>query len=167
MVQLSYPNITGKTIALAVQTFVGKMMSLLFNTLSRFVIAFLPSSKHLLISWLQSPSSVILEPKKILTLQVGNLRPRPSCHKATTHSSHRGQVRRPGSPLCKWPLTHPWAQVSVLRRCCKPQLQTVSERPLNPNWIPVVQEQEEPPTEGFGPRTGDCGLDAGISVPLG
>ena len=52
MVQLSYPNITGKTIALAVQTFVGKMMSLLFNALSRFVIAFLPSSKRLLISWL-------------------------------------------------------------------------------------------------------------------
>ena len=66
MVQLSYPNITGKTIALAVQTFVGKMMSLLFNTLSRFVIAFLPSSKHLLISRLQSPSALILEPKKIV-----------------------------------------------------------------------------------------------------
>ena len=93
---------------------------------------FLPRSKRLLISWLQSPSSVILEPKKILTLQMGNLRPRPSCHKATTRSSHRGtQV-----PLfANVPLTHPWAQVSVLRRCCKPQLRTVFERPPNPNWI--------------------------------
>ena len=56
---------TGKTKALARQTFVGKVMSLLFNMLSRLVLAFLPRSKHLLISWLQSPSAVILEPKKI------------------------------------------------------------------------------------------------------
>ena len=57
---------TGKTIALTRQTFVGKVMSLLFNTLSRFVIAFLPKSKCLLISWLQSPATmVILEPQKI------------------------------------------------------------------------------------------------------
>ena len=56
---------TGKTIALTIRTFVGKVMSLFFNTLPRFVIAFLPRSKHLLISWLQSPSAVILEPKKI------------------------------------------------------------------------------------------------------
>jgi len=54
-----------KTIALTIQTFVGEVMSLIFNTLSKFVIAFLPKSKHLLISWLQSPSAVILEPKKI------------------------------------------------------------------------------------------------------
>ena len=66
MVQLSYPHLTtGKTIALTIWTIVGKEMSLLFKILSRFVIAFLPSSKHLLISWLQSLSSVILEPKKI------------------------------------------------------------------------------------------------------
>ena len=56
---------TGKTIALLRWTFVGKVMSLLFNTLSRFVIAFLPGSKNLLISWLQSPSTVILEPNKV------------------------------------------------------------------------------------------------------
>ena len=56
---------TGKTIALTKQTFVGKVMSLLFNMLSRLVITFLPSSKRLLISWLQSPSAVILEPKQI------------------------------------------------------------------------------------------------------
>ena len=66
MVQLSYPYMTtGKTIALITWTFVGKVMSLLFNMLSRFVIAFLLRSKHLLISWLQLQSSVILEPKKI------------------------------------------------------------------------------------------------------
>ena len=63
IVQLSHPYMTtGKTIALTRWTFVGKVMSLLFNTLSRLVIAFLPRNKHLLISWLQSPSSVILEP---------------------------------------------------------------------------------------------------------
>ena len=63
IVQLSYPYMTtGKTIALTRQMFAGKVMSLLFNMLSRFVIAFLPRSKRLLISWLQSPSTVILEP---------------------------------------------------------------------------------------------------------
>ena len=65
IVQLSHPYVTtGKTIALTRCTFVGKVMSLLFNMLSRLVITFLPRSKHLLISWLQSPSAVILEPKK-------------------------------------------------------------------------------------------------------
>ena len=65
-VQLSHPYMTtGKTIALTRRTFVGKVMSLLFNMLSRLVITFLPRSKHLLISWLQSPSAVILEPQKI------------------------------------------------------------------------------------------------------
>ena len=71
MVQLSHPyRTTGKTIALTRQTFVGKVMSLLFNMPSRFVIAFLPRSNHLLISWLQSPSSVILGPKKIKCVTV-------------------------------------------------------------------------------------------------
>ena len=65
MVQLSQPYMTtGKTIALTIQIFVSRVMSLLFNTLSRFVIAFLPRGKCLLISWLQSPTAVILEPKK-------------------------------------------------------------------------------------------------------
>ena len=64
-VQLSHPYMTtGKTIALTRRTFVGKIMSLLFNILSRLIITFLPRSKHLLISWLQSPSAVILEPPK-------------------------------------------------------------------------------------------------------
>ena len=61
---------TGKTIALTRQTFVGKVMSLLFNMPSRLVIVFLPRSKHILISWLQSPSAVILEPKEIKSLTV-------------------------------------------------------------------------------------------------
>ena len=66
MVQLSHPYMTtGKTIALTIWTFVNKVMSLLINMLSSFVIAFLPRSKHLLISWLQSLSTGILEPKKI------------------------------------------------------------------------------------------------------
>ena len=67
-VQLSHPHMTtGKTITLTRQTFVGKVMSLLFNMLSMLVITLLPRSKHLLISWLQSPSAVILEPKKIVS----------------------------------------------------------------------------------------------------
>ena len=66
IVRLSYLYMTtGKTIALIRQTFVGKVMSLLFNMLFRLVVTFLPRSKHLLISWLQSPSAVILEPQKI------------------------------------------------------------------------------------------------------
>ena len=66
IVQLSHPYMTtGKTIALTRRTFVGKVMPLLLNMLSRLVITFLPRSKHLLISWLQSPSAVILEPPKI------------------------------------------------------------------------------------------------------
>ena len=80
MVQLSRSYMsTGKTIALTRWTFVGKVMSLLFNMLSRLVITFLPRSKHLLISWLQSPSAVILEPKKIKSVTVSILSP-SICH---------------------------------------------------------------------------------------
>ena len=76
IVQLSHPYMTtGKTIALTRQTFVGKVMSLLFNMLSRLVITFLPRSKHLLISWLQSPYAVILEPRKIKSLSVYTVSP--------------------------------------------------------------------------------------------
>ena len=76
MVQLLHPNVTtGKTIDLTRWTFVRKVMSLLFNILSRFVIAFLPRSNHLLISWLQSPSTVILEPKKIKYVMVSTFSP--------------------------------------------------------------------------------------------
>ena len=70
---------TGKTTALTRQTFVGKVMSLLFNMLSRLVITFLPRSKHLLISWLQSPSAVILEPRKIKSVTVSTVSP-SICH---------------------------------------------------------------------------------------
>ena len=81
IVQLSHPYMTtGKTIALTRQTFVGKVMSLLFNMLSRLVIAFLPRSKHLLISWLQLPYAVILEPPKIKSGTVSIVSP-SVCHK--------------------------------------------------------------------------------------
>ena len=71
MVQLSQPYMTtGKIIALTIPTFVGKVMSLLFNALFRLVIAFLPKSKHLLILWLQSLSALIFEPKKINSVTV-------------------------------------------------------------------------------------------------
>src|SRR5574337_541232 len=75
-VHLSHPCLTtGKTVALTRQTFVGKVMSLLFNMLSGLVITFLPRSKHLLISWLQSPSAVILEPPKIKSDTVSTVSP--------------------------------------------------------------------------------------------
>ena len=80
MVQISHPYMTtGKTIALSRQTIVDKVMSLLFNMLSRMVIAFLPRSKSLLISWLQSLSAVILEPKKIKSVTVSIVSP-SICH---------------------------------------------------------------------------------------
>ena len=76
IVQLSHTYMTtGKTKALTRWTFVGKVMSLLFNMLPRLVIAFLPRSKHLLISWLQSPSAVILEPRKIKSVTVSIVSP--------------------------------------------------------------------------------------------
>ena len=79
-IQFSHPYmITGKIIALSRWTFVGKVMSLLFNMLSRFVITFLPKSKRLFISWLQSPSSVILEPKNIKSVTVSTVSP-SICH---------------------------------------------------------------------------------------
>ena len=80
IVQLSYPYMTtGKTIALTRWTFVGKVISLLFNTLSRLVITFLPRSKHHLISWLQSLFAVILEPTKIKSLTISTVSP-SICH---------------------------------------------------------------------------------------
>ena len=80
MIHLSHPYMTTeKTIALTVWTFVGKVMTLFFNTLPRLVIAFLPRSKHLLILWLQSPAIVILEPKKIKSATVSTISP-SICH---------------------------------------------------------------------------------------
>ena len=76
MIQLSHPYMTaGKTIALTLWTFVGKVMSLLFIMLSKFVLAFFPWSKYLLISWLQSPYTVIFEPKKIKSVTASTFFP--------------------------------------------------------------------------------------------
>jgi len=76
LVQLSHPYMTtGKTIALTRWTFIGRVMSLLFNMLSRFIVTFLPRSKCLLISWLQSPSAVILKPPKIKSVTVSTVSP--------------------------------------------------------------------------------------------
>ena len=87
MVQLSHPYMTtGKTIALTIWTFISKVMSLLFNMLSRFVIAFLSKSKGLLISWLQSPSAVILEPKKIKSVTV-SIVSQSICHEVMANTA--------------------------------------------------------------------------------
>ena len=87
-VQPSHPyTTTGKTIALTRQNFVDKVMSLLFNMLSWLVITFLPRSKHLLISWLQSPSAVILEPKKIKSATVSTVSP-SICHEVMGPDAH-------------------------------------------------------------------------------
>ena len=94
IVQLSHPYMTtGKTTALTRWTFVGKVMSLLFNMLSRLVITFLPRSKHLLISWLQSPSTVILEPQKIKSATVS-----PSNHPALNPSN----LYSPFTVILRW-----------------------------------------------------------------
>ena len=86
MVQLSRLYMTtGKTVALTRWTFVGKVISLLFNMLSRFVIDFLPKSKHLLISWPQSPSAVILEPKKMKSVTVSTVSPYLPWNDGTKH----------------------------------------------------------------------------------
>ena len=76
MVKRSHPYMTsGKATVLTIQTIVGQVMFLLFNMLSRFVIAFLPRSKFPLISWLQSPYAVIVEPKKIKSVSISNFPP--------------------------------------------------------------------------------------------
>ena len=86
MVQLSHPYMTtGKTTALTRWTFVGKVVSLLFNMLSRFVKALLPRSKRLLISWLWTPSAVILEPKEIKSVTASIVSP-STCHEVMTGS---------------------------------------------------------------------------------
>ena len=87
-VQFSHPYmITGRTIALTRRTFVGKVISLLFNMLSRLVITFLPRSKRLLISWLQSPSAVILEPRRIKSATISTVSP-SICHEVMGPECH-------------------------------------------------------------------------------
>ena len=100
MAQLSHTYMTtGKTIALTRWIFVSKIMSLLCNMLSKLVIAFLPRSKHLLISWLQSPSAVILEPKKIKSVTVSTLSP-SICHEVME------KAMAPHSSTLAWKI--PW-----------------------------------------------------------
>ena len=106
-IQLSHPYMTtGKTIALTRRTFVGKAMSLLFNMLSRLVITFLPRSKHILISWLQSPSSVILEPPKIKSDTVSTVSP-SICHdhylipKRFHHLQTLSPIRKQSLPISR------------------------------------------------------------------
>ena len=133
IVQLSHPHMTtGKIIALTRQTFVDKVMSLLFNMLSRLLIYFLPRSKHLLISWLQSPSSVILEPKKIKSFTVSIISPsicngvmgldamilvfwilsfKPAFHSPLLLSSRGSSV-----PLCFLPSG--WCTVPLKKKTC-------------------------------------------------
>ena len=84
---------TGRAIALTRQTFVGKVMSLLFNMLSRLVIVFLPRSKCLLISWLQSPSAVILEPKKIKSVTISIVSPSIRAQHCRTESGFKVRMR--------------------------------------------------------------------------
>ena len=101
IVQLSHPYMsTGKTIALTIWIFVGKVMSLVFHMLSRFVIAFLPRSKHLLILWLQSPSEVISEPKKMKTVTV-SIVSLSYLHEEIFFSplSHQGKPQKFSEPL--------------------------------------------------------------------
>ena len=118
-VQLSHPYMTtGKTIALTRRTFVDKVMSLLFNMLSRVVITFFPRSKYLLISWLQSPSAVILEPKKIKSATVSTVYP-SICHEVMgpVSSATPKPIRRQywvGKNI--WALT--WDLISNLRPNC-------------------------------------------------
>ena len=94
MLQFSHLYMTtGKTIALTfeLQIFVGKVMFLLFNMLSRFVTAFLPKSKYLFISWLQSPSAVILEPKEIKSVTVSTFSP-STCHEVMGSDARNSQI---------------------------------------------------------------------------
>ena len=98
MVQLSQPYVTtGKTIALTIRIFVSSVMSLLFNTLSRFIITFPPRSNRLLISWLQSPSTVILEPKKRKSVTASTFSPSICLEVRCGHTNSRSWQGKPES----------------------------------------------------------------------
>ena len=113
MVQLSHLYMTtGKTIGLIIQTSVGKVMSLLFNMLSRFVIAFLPRSKHLYISWLKSPTAMILEPEKIKSLTASTFP--PSLKKRLLQNTHLLQSLEPISLPLEYQVTIGNSQTRVL-----------------------------------------------------
>ena len=122
MVQLSHPYMTtGKTIALTIWTFVSKVMSLLFNMLSRFVMAFLPRSKHLLISWFQSPSTVILEPKKIKSVTVSIVSP-SICHEVMGPSDFQNTylLVQLGQQPTRKDAGEPWVQDTKGLLLCQP-----------------------------------------------
>ena len=123
MVQLSHPYMTiGKTVASTIQTFVGKVMSLLFNMLPRFVIAFLPRSKHLLISWMQSWSTAILEPKKIKSVTISMFSP-SIFHKVM------------GSPLLNAVFHLLWSGASLVKGTQHPGSQSCRTRNVpGPRW---------------------------------
>ena len=122
-VQISHPYMTtGKTIALTRWTFVGKVISLLFNMLSRLVITFLPSSKRLLISWLRSPSAVILEPPKIKSVTVSTVSPSISHEvmgpdRQITHN----MIRTSGPPTRFLPPCSRWVDRSFILPLLHPQ----------------------------------------------
>ena len=126
-VQLSHPYMTtGKTIALTRRTFVGKVMSLLLNMLSRLVITFLPRSKHLLISWLQSPSTMILEPPKIKSATVSTVSP-SSSHVSYYYFS-----------VCLW--------------CAPPLQKSFGDPKFKHNWEEKNQPKVKMNLESWGPR---------------
>ena len=127
MVKFSHPYITGKTIALTIWTFVGKVMPLLFNTLSRFVIDFFPSSKHLLISWLQSPSNMIVD---FLLTKVHS----QSCGFSSSHVWMWQLDHKGGWALKNWCL-----YTVVLEKTLESPLDSKKIKPINPKgnqpWI--------------------------------
>ena len=149
MVQLSPPYMTpGKTVAVTGWTFVGKVMSLLFNMLSRFVTAFLPRSKRLLISWLQSPSAVILEPMKVKSVTVSTPPSLFFCHEVmgldalilvfecwvlsqVFHSHLPPSSRGPLVPLCFLPLE--WCHLHIWG-CWYFSRQSWFQLVLHPAW---------------------------------
>ena len=137
-VQLSYPYMaTGKTIALTRPTFVGKVMSLLLNMLSRLVTTFLPRSKHLLISWLQSPSAVILEPPKILEAQKKDMEQIVGAHTWPLWSSYVRVLRELPQiwdcSTCWVPrLLHPWCGQSLLVFPWSPNLSRLPHYDFDP-----------------------------------
>ena len=164
MVQFSHLYVTtGKPIALTRLTFVGKLISQLFNTLSRFVIAFLPRSKHLLISWLKSPSAVILEPKKITVSSSGGealfaslqtlgaergfaVTPFSPSHRTPFQGSGTSWKSQPfsGAPSLTVFVSHSLPHLSnVIRPCtmadCPPD-GLLGLQPCRPVWTPLLTQ---------------------------
>ena len=157
--------ITGKTIALNIQTFVSKVMSLLFNTLSRFVIAFLPRNKHLLILWLMSLSAVILEPPKIKSVTVSIFSPF-ICQEAVKHLSTMREtwVRALGweDPLEKEMTIHsstiawkiPWTEEPG-------RLQSMGSQRVGHDWATSLSHYHPGGSDG---KESSCNADLG-SIP--